>query len=82
MNILALGAHPTVAATPLLGGVLERALGSRTHAVLMIFLLSIAFGLTGLVLRSAGMDDVLLLLVQAASLVVVVVVLERRGRSV
>lgn len=78
MNTLALGAHPTVAATLLLGG----ALGSRTHAVLMIFLLSIAFGLTGLVLRSAGMGDVLLLLVQAASLVVVVVVLERRGRSV
>jgi len=59
---------------------LERALGSRTDAVLMIFLLSIAFGLTGLVLRSARMDDALLLLLQATSIVVVVVILERRGR--
>lgn len=60
---------------------LERALGSRTDAVLMIFLLSIALGLAGVVLRSARAIDALFLLLQATIIVVVVSILERRGRS-
>ncbi len=61
---------------------LERALGSRTDAVLMIFLLSIALGLAGVVLRSARTMDALFLLLQATIIVVVVSILERRGRGV
>lgn len=60
---------------------LERALGSRTDAVLMIFLLSIALGLAGVVLRSARTRDALFLLLQATIIVVVVSILERRGRG-
>jgi len=60
---------------------LERALGSRTGAVLMIFLLSIALGLTGVVSRSARTMDALFLLVQATIILVVVSILERRGRG-
>jgi len=61
---------------------LERALNSRTDAVLMIFLLSIALGLAGVVLRSARAVDALFLLLQATIIVVVVSILERRGRGV
>ena len=60
---------------------LERALSSRTDAVLMIFLLSIALGLAGVVLRSARAVDALFLLLQATIIVVVVSILERRGRG-
>jgi UDP-GlcNAc:undecaprenyl-phosphate GlcNAc-1-phosphate transferase len=60
---------------------LERALGNRTDAVLMIFLLSIALGLAGVVLRSARTMDAVLLLLQATIIVVVVSILERRGRA-
>jgi len=60
---------------------LERVLGSRTDAVLMIFLLSITLGLAGVVLRSARAVDALFLLLQATIIVVVVSILERRGRS-
>ncbi|TAL12558.1 MAG: undecaprenyl/decaprenyl-phosphate alpha-N-acetylglucosaminyl 1-phosphate transferase [Nitrospirae bacterium] len=60
---------------------LERALGSRTDAVLMIFLLSIALGLAGVVLRSARTVDALFLLLQGTIIVVVVSILERRGRG-
>jgi UDP-GlcNAc:undecaprenyl-phosphate/decaprenyl-phosphate GlcNAc-1-phosphate transferase len=60
---------------------LERALGSRREAVLMIFLLSIALGLAGVVLRNARTTDALLLLLQATIIVVVVSILERRGRA-
>ena len=60
---------------------LERALGSRTDAVLMIFLLSIALGLAGVVLPSARTMDALFLLLQATIIVVVVSILERRGRG-
>ena len=60
---------------------LERALGSRTDAVLMIFLLSIALGLAGVVLRSARTMDAVFLLLQATIIVVVVSILERRGRG-
>jgi len=60
---------------------LERALGSRREAVLMIFLLSIALGLAGVVLRNASTTDALLLLLQATIIVVVVSILERRGRA-
>lgn len=59
---------------------LERALGSRREAVLMIFLLSIALGLAGVVLRNARTTDALFLLLQATIIVVVVSILERRGR--
>jgi len=58
---------------------LEKALGSRTDAVLMIFLLSIALGLAGVVLRSARAVDALFLLLQATIIVVIVSILERRG---
>jgi UDP-GlcNAc:undecaprenyl-phosphate GlcNAc-1-phosphate transferase len=61
---------------------LERALSSRTDAVLMIFLLSIALGLAGVVLRSARAVDALFLLLQATIIVVVVSILERRGRGI
>jgi len=60
---------------------LERALGSRKEAVLMIFLLSIALGLAGVVLRNARTTDALFLLLQATIIVVVVSILERRGRA-
>jgi UDP-GlcNAc:undecaprenyl-phosphate GlcNAc-1-phosphate transferase len=60
---------------------LEKALGSRTDAVLMIFLLSIALGLAGVVLRSARTMDAVFLLLQATIIVVVVSILERRGRG-
>jgi UDP-GlcNAc:undecaprenyl-phosphate GlcNAc-1-phosphate transferase len=60
---------------------LERALGNRTDAVLMIFLLSIALGLAGVVLRSARTVDALFLLLQGTIIVVVVSILERRGRG-
>jgi UDP-GlcNAc:undecaprenyl-phosphate GlcNAc-1-phosphate transferase len=60
---------------------LERALGSRAGAVLMIFLLSIALGLAGVVLRSARTVDGLFLLLEATIIVVVVSILERRGRQ-
>ena len=60
---------------------LERALGSRTDAVLMIFLLSIALGLAGVVLRSARTVEALFLLLQGTIIVVVVSILERRGRG-
>ena len=60
---------------------LERALGSRTETVFIIFLLSIALGLAGVVLRSARTVDALFLLLQATIIVVVVSILERRGRN-
>ena len=60
---------------------MERSLGSRTDAVLMIFLLSIALGLAGVVLRSARAVDALFLLLQGTIIVVVVSILERRGRG-
>ncbi len=60
---------------------LERALGSRTEAVLMIYLLCIALGLAGVVLRNARTMDALFLLLQATIIVVVVSILERRGRE-
>ncbi len=60
---------------------LERVLGSRTETVFTIFLLSIALGLAGVVLRSARAVDALFLLLQATIIVVVVSILERRGRS-
>ena len=60
---------------------LERVLGSRTETVFMIFLLSIALGLAGVVLRNARTVDALFLLLQATIIVVVVSILERRGRS-
>jgi UDP-GlcNAc:undecaprenyl-phosphate GlcNAc-1-phosphate transferase len=60
---------------------LEKALGSRTDAVLTIFLLSIALGLAGVVLRSARTMDAVFLLLQATIIVVVVSILERRGRG-
>lgn len=60
---------------------MERSLGSRTDAVLMIFLLSIALGLAGVVLRSARTVDALFLLLQGTIIVVVVSILERRGRG-
>jgi len=60
---------------------LERVLGSRKDAVLMIFLLSITLGLAGIVLRSVRTVDALFLLLQATIIVVVVSILERRGRS-
>jgi UDP-GlcNAc:undecaprenyl-phosphate GlcNAc-1-phosphate transferase len=60
---------------------LERVLGSRTETVFIIFLLSIALGLAGVVLRSARTVDALFLLLQATIIVVVVSILERRGRS-
>jgi hypothetical protein len=56
-------------------------LGSRTETVFIIFLLSIALGLAGVVLRSARTMDALFLLLQATIIVVVVSILERRGRS-
>jgi len=60
---------------------LERVLGSRTETVFIIFLLSIALGLAGVVLRNARTVDALFLLLQATIIVVVVSILERRGRS-
>ncbi len=60
---------------------LERALGNRTETVFMIFLLSIALGLAGVVLRNARTMDALFLLLQATIIVVVVSILERRGRN-
>ena len=60
---------------------LERVLGSRTETVFMIFLLSIALGLAGVVLRNARTVDALFLLLQATIIVVVVSILERRGRN-
>jgi len=60
---------------------LELVLGSRTETVFTIFLLSIALGLAGVVLRSARAVDALFLLLQATIIVVVVSILERRGRS-
>ena len=60
---------------------LERVLGSRTETVFMIFLLSIALGLAGVVLRNARTMDALFLLLQATIIVVVVSILERRGRD-
>jgi len=60
---------------------LERVLGSRTETVFMIFLLSIALGLAGVVLRHARTMDALFLLLQATIIVVVVSILEHRGRS-
>jgi len=60
---------------------LERVLGSRTEAVFMIFLLSIALGLAGVVLRNARTVDALFLLLQATIIVVVVSILERRGQN-
>jgi UDP-GlcNAc:undecaprenyl-phosphate GlcNAc-1-phosphate transferase len=59
---------------------LERALGSRTESVLMIFLLSIALGLAAVVLRTARTVDALFLLLQATIIVVVISILEYRGR--
>jgi UDP-GlcNAc:undecaprenyl-phosphate GlcNAc-1-phosphate transferase len=61
---------------------LEMVLGNRTETVFVIFLLSIALGLAGVVLRSARTVDALFLLLQATIIVVVVSILERRGRSV
>ena len=60
---------------------LELVLGSRTETVFTIFLLSIALGLAGVVLRSARAVDALFLLLQATIIVVVVSILEHRGRS-
>ena len=60
---------------------LERVLGSRTETVFIIFLLSIALGLAGVVLRNARTVDALFLLLQATIIVVVVSILEHRGRS-
>jgi UDP-GlcNAc:undecaprenyl-phosphate/decaprenyl-phosphate GlcNAc-1-phosphate transferase len=60
---------------------LERVLGSRTETVFIIFLLSIALGLAGVVLRNARTVDALFLLLQATIIVVVVSILEYRGRS-
>jgi len=59
---------------------LERVLGSRTVTVFIIYLLSIALGLAGVVLRNARTVDALFLLLQATIIVVVVSILERRGR--
>ncbi len=59
---------------------LERALGSRTESVLVIWLLSIALGLAAVVLRNARTVDALFLLLQATIIVVVISILEYRGR--
>jgi UDP-GlcNAc:undecaprenyl-phosphate/decaprenyl-phosphate GlcNAc-1-phosphate transferase len=60
---------------------LERALGSRAGAVLMILLLSVALGLAGVLLPTARAMDALFLLFLATIIVVVVSILERRGRG-
>lgn len=52
------------------------------HWCPLFFLLSIALGLAGVVLRSASAVDALFLLLQATIIVVVVTILERRGRGV
>jgi len=60
---------------------LERALGSRRNAVLMILVLSIALGLAGVMLPTARTVDALFLLLLATIIVVVVSILERRARG-
>jgi UDP-GlcNAc:undecaprenyl-phosphate GlcNAc-1-phosphate transferase len=59
---------------------LAEVLGGPRRTVLFIYLVSIALGISAVVLRNAGPLEAILLLLQASLIVTVVTVLERRGR--
>lgn len=56
-------------------------LGSHRRSVLFIYLLTICFGISAVVLRNATTRDAVLLLCQAVFMVIMVTVLERIGRG-
>ena len=57
------------------------ALGDQKRSVIFIYLLSICFGASAILLRKAGTADALILLLQTVILIVLITILERRGRN-
>ena len=56
-------------------------LGGQKRSVIFIYLLSICFGASAILLRKAGTADALLLLLQTVILIVLITILERQGRN-
>ena len=57
------------------------ALGGQKRSVIFIYLLSICFGASAILLRQAGTVEALILLLQTVILIVLITILERRGRN-
>jgi UDP-GlcNAc:undecaprenyl-phosphate GlcNAc-1-phosphate transferase len=57
------------------------ALGGQKRSVIFIYLLSICFGASAILLRKAGTADALILLLQTVILIALITILERRGRN-
>ena len=57
------------------------ALGGQKRSVIFIYLLSICFGASAILLRQADTVDALILLLQTVILILLITILERRGRN-
>ena len=57
------------------------ALGGQKRSVIFIYLLSVCFGASAILLRNAGTADALILLLQTLILILLITILERRGRN-